>query len=180
MTLIELIELIKTLCIAHPDIKGFYTGVASDKDDSIIEYPSVRVVYPFSSTPSDDENNTPTSIKLNIAIRVNKAIITVGASEMEINLNNLTENASINEINNDIALENTLRNKALRIATHLIEWFRLSEDSFNFLKVDSVSIKGIDRADADHSTGVDININFLVGKPYICEAVQLFEDHVNL
>lgn len=180
MTFIQLLELIKTLCVSHPDIKGFYTGTKSSKDSSVIEYPAVRVVLPFSGAPSDEANNLPMSLKLTLAIRVNKAIIEVGTENIEVNLNNLTENATINEINNDIALVNTLRGRALRISSHLIEWLRLTEESFNYFEIGTISMKGVDGADIDYSTGIDVSIEFLLGNPYICEARQLFKDNVIL
>jgi hypothetical protein len=180
MTFIQLLELIKTLCVSHPDIKGFYTGTKSSKDSSIIEHPAVRVILPFSGVPSDESDSLPMSLKLTLAIRVNKAVIEVGAQNMEVNINNLTENATINEINSDIALVNALRGKALRISSHLIEWLKLSEDSFEYFKIGTVSIKGVENVDIDYSTGVDVSIEFLLGNPYICEARQLFKDNVIL
>lgn len=174
----QIVELIKSLCFLHPEIKGFYTGVESQHDNSTIEYPAVRIVSPSSIVPSDDENK-PTLLKMKITVRVNKAVVTVGAQKMEVNLNHLTENVVINEINADIALENTLRNKAFRLAVHLVKWLRLEEPKQDYLSVSKVLIKGIDRASADYTTGANIFIDFLIGNPYSCEAEDLYEIHVN-
>lgn len=179
MTYEQVVELIKSLCAAHPEIKGFYTGTAAQHDDTTIEYPAARIVSPSSIIPNADEDK-PTLLKMEITIRVNKAIITIGGQETQLNLNHLTENSVINEINADIALENTLRNNAFRLAAHIVKWIRLAESDQDYLVVSKVLIKGVDRTGADYTTGANIFIDFLIGNPYNCEAVDLYETYVNI
>ena len=178
MNYLQVVGLIKSLCAAHPEIKGFYTGTKSQHDDSVNEYPAVRIVSPFEIIPNGDENK-PTLLKMQLTVRVNKAIVWVGSTKTEVNLNNYTENVVLNEINEDIALENTLRNNAFRLAVHLVKWLRLSEENQDYLTVSKVLIKGVERADGDRVTGANIFIDFLIGNPYTCEAISLYDEYVN-
>lgn len=173
MTVEELLLLIQMLCEKHPDIKGFKTvGSESQHDDNSTIYPMVRVVFPFSLIPADDESITA---KIKISIRCRDSEITIGNDKFDINLNFSTENATINEINGNIAIENALRNKSARLAVHLVEWIKLSEENYPCFKVKSALIKSVERADADYVHGANIFLDLHLGNPYICEARALYE-----
>ena len=174
MELTEVLELLQTLCAAHPDIKGFYTGTTSQHDDNNIQYPAVRVVFPTTITPNMESGVS--TLKINLSIRVNEASIPMGTQIINVNLNYLTENNTINEINNDIALENALRDKATRLAIHLIKWIEMSEDNYSYFKLLKSYISGVERSEADFVTGVNVALEIAIGNPYICEAETLFNE----
>jgi len=91
------------------------------------------------------------------------------------NVNYSTENSLVSE-NVDLYLENDLRDNSARLATHLIEFLKLSEKSIKNFKVVSANIRSEERANADITTGCLIQFEFSIGNPYICEAQQIYKD----
>ena len=169
MTVLDFIDLLRTLATRHPEIKAFYTGLNSQHDDSVLQYPAVRVVFPYSITTNLD--NGAMTLKLVVTVMVNEARQPLAPS---VNVNYNTENSLISE-NSELYLENDMRDNALRLATHLFRFLQRSEEgqSFSILRAD---YRGLERSSADFLTGCQLLLDIDLRNPYICEADDIFND----
>lgn len=171
MTVLELIDLIRDLATRHPEIKGFYTGTEAQHDDSVLQYPAVRVVFPYSITQKLDTNSM--TLSLTVTVMVNEA--RQAYPDPNININYATENSLVSE-NSQLYGENDMRDNAARLANHLIRFMQLSAKDLRTFEVLRADIRGVERGHADFLTGVNILFDFYLGNPYICEANEIFEN----
>jgi len=171
LTVLELIDLIRDLATRHPEIKGFYTGTEAQHDDSVLQYPAVRVVFPYSITQKLDTNSM--TLSLTVTVMVNEA--RQAYPDPNININYATENSLVSE-NSQLYGENDMRDNAARLANHLIRFMQLSAKDLRTFEVLRADIRGVERGHADFLTGVNILFDFYLGNPYICEANEIFEN----
>jgi len=171
MTVLELIDLIRDLATRHPEIKGFYTGLESQHDDSVLQYPAVRVVFPYSIAQNLQTNAM--TLSLTVTVMVNESRQPYPDPNVNVNYN--TENSLVSE-NSELYLENDMRDNAARLANHLIAFMQLSEKELKTFSVLRADIRGVERGHVDFLTGVNILFDFYLGNPYICEANEIFEN----
>lgn len=172
MTVLEILDLFRVLAMRHPEIKAFYTGLESQHDDSVLQYPAIRVVFPYSILPNL-ETGTAT-LKLVVTVMVNEARQPLLAPNVNVNYN--TENSLISE-NAELYLENDMRDNAARLATHFIRFLQRSEHlrSFTVLRAD---LRSTEREHSDFLTGMNILFEIDLRNPYICEADTIFDQTV--
>lgn len=168
MTVLEILDLFRVLATRHPEIKGFYTGVESQHDDSVLQYPAIRVIFPYSITPNLETGAMV--LKVTVTVMVNEARQPLLAPNVNVNYN--TENSLVNE-NNELYLENDMRDNAARLATHFIRFLQRSEhlQSFTILRAD---LRSAEREHSDFLTGINILFEIDLRNPYICEADDIF------
>lgn len=180
MTVLEVIEVIKTLALNHPDIAAFKTGTSSQIDDDVHEYPLVKLVHPIELSHKTDDSE-PVTAAFKICVRVNSAEVDNNGVLETIEFNFDTENSTQNEATSPVALENNLRDRAFELATHLIAWIRMYIDEKveypSYLEIESATIKGVDRTNRDYVTGADIYLRLYLGDPYECEAKAIFNTY---
>lgn len=169
MTVLEIIQLIQSLVVRHPEIEAFYTGLESQHDDDVLQYPAFRLVYPYEL--NQDTKTGAMTFKIKATVMVNKARQGINPS---VNVNYSTENSLLTE-NNDLYLENDMRDNAARLATHIVEFLKLSEKEYKFFSVTSANIRSLERSGSNLTTGCAIFFEFAIGNPYICEAQEIFK-----
>lgn len=171
MTVLDFLDLLRTLATRHPEIKAFYTGLNSQRNDSVLQYPCVRVVFPYSIDENID--NGAMTLQLNVSVYVNEARQPLAPS---VNVNYNTENSLISE-NSELYLENDMRDNALRLATHIFRFLQRSEEGQSFSIV-RAKFRGIERDGADFTTGCQILFDIDLRNPYICEADDIFNSGI--
>jgi len=173
MTVFELIDLIRTLAMRHPEIKGFYTGLESQHDDAVLQYPAVRVVFPYSIQHDLADNRM--TLSLTVTVMVNEA--RQPDPDPSVNVNYFTENSLVSE-NNELYLENDMRDNAARLATHLVRFMQRSAETSKSFDVLRADLRSAERVHADTLTGCNILFDFYLGNPYICEADEIWTDTI--
>ena len=168
MTVLEILDLFRVLSLRHPEIKAFYTGIESQHDDSVLQYPAIRVVFPYSITQNLETGAMV--LKVTVTVMVNEARQPLLAPNVNVNYN--TENSLVNE-NLELYLENDMRDNAARLATHFIRFLQRSEhrQSFTVLRAD---LRSAEREHSDFLTGMNILFEIDLRNPYICEADEIF------
>lgn len=170
MTVLELLNTLRVLALRHPEIKAFYTGLNSQHDDSVLQYPAVRVVFPYTILPNL-ETGTAT-LKLLVTVMVNEARQPLLAPSVNVNYN--TENSLVSE-NAELYLENDLRDNAARLATHFFRFLqREAEKPNSGFEITRAEFRGVERSHSDFLTGCNILFDIYLGNPYICEADEIF------
>ena len=181
MVLRELIQTFRNLAYVHQEIEGFYTGLAEQHNDTMIQYPALRVSFPYDSLSSSDDDVL--SYTFDLSLTCNTVDIDVSntstPSEYELNINHSTEDDTLNEIDSDIVLETHLREKALRILAQYIQGLRTIEDTHNyFILQDGWNITSLERYANDVVTGVSVRITISVANDYKCQSLYNLDNTI--
>lgn len=169
MTLIEITKTLRDLADRHVEINGFYTGLNFEVNDSVIQYPALRMIFPYSLIPLEDEDEL--SITFKLTMLVNSVDYETGSMSYEVNTNYDNQQDTLNEIDSDIVDETLLREKALQIMAQYLEGLRMLEDELEyFVLADNYTINSEERVNNDKVTGVSVDITLTFGNDYKCQA----------
>jgi hypothetical protein len=170
MTLVEITQTLRDLADKHVEIKGFYTGLAHEVNDSMIQYPALRMTFPYSLIPLEDEDELTITFKLTLLVNALDNVVSPGSS-YEVNTNYNAQDDTLNEIDSDIVDETLLREKAIQILAQYMEGLRMLEDELEYFVVsDNWTINSEERANNDYVTGASVNISLTFGNDYKCQA----------
>ncbi len=169
MILKEIISTLRDLANSHADIEGFYTGLSSEHNDSMIQYPAMRVVFPYNAVASQDDDVL--SITFDLTLLCNTVDETTPLSAFEVNTNYTTQDDTLNEIDEPLVDETELREKAIRILSQYIEGIRMLEpENDYFILSDGWRIDSLERFANDFVTGCKTTLTISVSNDYKCQS----------
>lgn len=182
MTLENIIRLFRDTADKHLKINGFYTGMKHEHNNSSIQYPALRVNFPYNVSPNVDNDLLTYTFKLTLL--VNETSIETSNLSYEINTNVSNQQNTLNEIDADLVNENLMRENALKITAQYIQGLYMAETSFDFLKIVGYRLTSLERYANDMVTGVECDITIQCNNPYKCEAennadYQVWKDDTN-
>lgn len=171
MTLQQIIEILQDISVQHPEINSFHTGKAFQENDSNINYPSLRVVFPYSVTYAQD--NRIMEVSLNLKIMVTEYEEEVGTTSKYINTNYYKEEDKDEQFT--ITNENKMRDRALGIANQVLETLKEQERVYDYFEITDFSMKALERATNDVATGVHLKVVIRTDNVYRCEYPNLLD-----
>ena len=177
MTLQDITILLRDLANDHVEINGFYTGLAHESNDSNIQYPALRVTYPYSVVAGEEADTL--SLTFNLSLTCNEVSVDTGTLSYEVNTNFNSQNDTLNEIDEDLTDENELREKALRILCTFIEGLRLKEDEPGYFQLtDGWTVNSLERYANDFVTGVRSSLTITVSNDYKCQSQENIDNSI--
>ena len=179
----KIIDELRNLADNHVKIKGFYTGMTSQHNDSNIIYPALRVSYPFKVNAIGD-NLLKFSFNISLLVDSIPENIECGINDTT-NINYSTQNNILNEMD-EVDLENSLREESISILTQYIAGLieiensiRNDEGKIEYLEIDTdYTINSLERVYNDKVTGGQVTLNLTVGNSYACESLHNLNNSV--
>ena len=175
MILSQLLTTFRDLAYNHTQIEGFYTGLVEEHNDALIQYPALRISFPYQAAVSQDDDVL--SYTIDFTLLVNDVIEDVGneitgPSEYEVNTNYSIQQDELNEIDADLVDENLLRERAISIMAQYVQGLRnLEEEPQYFNITDGWSIQSLERYGNDSVTGCKVTLTISVGNDYKCQSI---------
>lgn len=171
MTLQQIIEILQDISVQHPEINSFHTGKSFQENDSDINYPSLRVAFPYSVTYAQD--NRIMEVSLNLKIMVTEFEEEVGTTSKYINTNYYKEEDKDEQF--EITDENKMRDRALGIANQVLETLKEQERVYDYFEITDFNMKALERATNDVATGVHLKVVIRTDNVYRCEYPNLLD-----
>ena len=115
----QVIEIIRDLSNKHRLVRSFHTGLDSQHNEGNIDYPAVRLAFPYRATVNNDEELITYTFKMSLLVNSLEEEVASGY-EMEVNTNYLMEDDTTDEICSPLTDETLMREKAIRMMLSLI------------------------------------------------------------
>lgn len=173
MTLNEIIEMFKDISVAHPEINSFHTGLNFEHNDSNIQYPALRMVFPYDLTYKQDNRVMEYTFKLTLF--VNDVKDTIMDSSKYLNTNYLIQDSVLDESIEPLTDENKMRDRALGIMNNVLETLKEQENCKSYLDITNYKIKALERKNNDFVTGVSLTFTLRTDNSYRCEYPDLID-----
>lgn len=168
MRLVEIIELFKSITLAHPELKTFRTQLFTGHNASEIDYPLLALEFPHESYLSAD--NKVLTHRLTFNVSVNSVTNQFGTYT---NTNQKVEPSVLNEATTDLLEENLMRDRSLAIASHVYTTFKELETNHEYLECGSIKFSGIERSGDDFVTGTRGTFEIKTKNSYKCDYIDL-------
>jgi len=182
MVLTELLSTFRDLAYNHTQIEGFYTGLVEEHNDALIQYPALRLSFPYQALASQDDDVLRYTINLTLLVNDIKEDVgndISGPSVYEINTNAAIQQDELNEINSDLVDENLLRERAISIMAQYIQGLRDVEEGVEYFVIeDGWNIQSLERFGNDKVTGCRVALNISVGNDYKCQSITNLNNSV--
>lgn len=175
MKLKEIIDLLKDISIAHPDINSFHTGLNFEHNDSNINYPALRLIFPYDLKYKQE--NRVMEYTFNMTLFVNDLKEEILDSTKLVNTNYMIQDSQLNEV--ELKDENKLRDRALGIMNNVLQTLIQYERCEDYFEVTDYKIKALERANNDFVTGVRLTITVRTDNTYRCEFPNLIDCNGN-
>ena len=183
MRLIELVDWVRVVANRHKEVRGFYTRMPYENNESLTQYPCVVVDMPASSTVYSREDFVSQELEFTFQVLCNTYIHedhdNPYLTNTEINTNYLIEENIHNEImsHNFPSGEMEMRERAFGICNHILYGIEYLSP-LPTIQILSAKIQGIDRVYNDIVTGAKCTIKLKVSNTYKCEVDNnlIFED----
>ena len=181
MKLKKIIKLIQTLADKHDQIASFHTGLSHEHEDSVIQYPALRLLMPCSVELLRAGGMLYFKFELTLFVNEIEEQLTTAThtSSKFINTNYLNENSTLTE-DGDVTDENKLRDRALQLMLHITHALQLcAEESDDLVAIGVNRIHILERSNRDFVTGVQASIGVQCLNDYNCEYEDLYENVLN-
>lgn len=166
----KIVEILRDMSNRHRYVRSFHTGLPSQNNDDLIDYPAVRLSFPYTANVIDEDR---ISFSFTLGVSVNSIEEEVAPGyELELNTNYMVEDDTTDEICSPVTDETLMREKAIQILCHFIERLEALEVSgeHDYFDFSYGQIQGIERAYLDFITAAEVTITIVVNNDYRCES----------
>lgn len=173
----DVLDILFELADKNVNIKGFYTSLNYQHNDSTIIYPSMRVLFPYSV--STQEQGLYNIYNIDMTLLVNSTQVRFDIMNANINTNFNVQQNTLNEIEDgELVDENIMREFALKIMMQYVSGIKQLENDYDYFVLQSYKIESLERYCNDSVTGVKLSISIKTNNEYNCQSIENFNDSV--